>query len=270
MQVTTTQIGTVNAVRAQVQRYVNHVGSKAKTGVESLDTSMRAAYAKSLCLFLLPPLVANLMINIDDVHKIVASLGKKMEGVAKQTNHKVYINLREGGQDGTPAQVMAAGAKLAEGLKDALKQGPKKGQYQQECSANELINKFKPKPMQTEEENEAEFEKSVEYTKLYKEKREKYKLTNDEVVFACNLTQGKLSGKYYSVSYCKDHQCEVNRQHIDECHLFTTGNGNTRPKDWMFTIQDKEKDLFSFSEPLIALAVSSIQQLQSRIKLAQD
>ena len=142
MHITATNAATITAVKLQVQRYVNHVMAKAQTGIEELDHSVRAAYSKSLCLFLLPPLVANRMLNLDDVNKIVASLGKKMEGINKQTQHKVYLSLREGGANGTPAQVMAAGAKLGNSLRAHMLQDPKKGQYQAECNAEELVTKY--------------------------------------------------------------------------------------------------------------------------------
>jgi hypothetical protein len=214
--------------------------SKAKTGVEEIDSSIRAAYSKSLCLFL-PPLVANKMLNLDDVNKIVASLGKKMEGINKQTQHKVYISLREGGANGTPAQVMAAGAKLAATLKQLMKQDPKKGQYQAECNADELVTKYSKAgaPQDPNYLEEVRWLEQQNDLKIEQDLRERYKITRDDLNFACNLTTGRLSSRYHSVSYCTAHKCEITKDHIETCHLFSTNNGNTHPKDWMFAIRDE-------------------------------
>lgn len=46
--------------------------------------------------------------GLNEVNRIVASIGKNMEGFAKSTDHQVYLNLEEGGPKGTPTQVMAA------------------------------------------------------------------------------------------------------------------------------------------------------------------
>jgi hypothetical protein len=78
------------------------VRAKCCTGDKGLDKSIRAAYAKSLILCFVTPLVAVGVMGLNEVNKLVASIGKSMEGFAKSTDHQVYLNLEEGGPKGTP------------------------------------------------------------------------------------------------------------------------------------------------------------------------
>jgi hypothetical protein len=55
----TTKSEIVKNVKAQTLKYINHVNSRACTGNKSIDNAIRSAYAKSLFLFMIPPVLAN-------------------------------------------------------------------------------------------------------------------------------------------------------------------------------------------------------------------
>ena len=112
MHILATSVETVKAVQEQSRKYINCVGHKAHTGCKSLDISVLAAYAKSLCCFFLPPLIANFMISLEEIRTLWASLGKRFEGVGKHINKNNYLNLTAGGPKGTPALVMRQGLEL--------------------------------------------------------------------------------------------------------------------------------------------------------------
>ena len=94
------------------------MGHKAHTGNHGIDTSVLSAYAKSLCMFLLPPLVANDLMTYADLCKLWASLGKKVDGIAKHISARTYLNLTAGGPKGAPMLIY----NLGRGLRNRINQ----------------------------------------------------------------------------------------------------------------------------------------------------
>lgn len=54
---------------------------KTQTGDEGCDNSIVSAYARSLYLFMLPPLVANQILGLEEITQIWTNLGKRMGNV---------------------------------------------------------------------------------------------------------------------------------------------------------------------------------------------
>ena len=89
LHISTVNAETVKLVTAQVRKYVDYVSHRSHTGNIGLENSIQAAYAKSLCLFMLPPLVAADLMNLDEINRLCASIAKKIDGVASHVDHKV-------------------------------------------------------------------------------------------------------------------------------------------------------------------------------------
>lgn len=77
LELATTKAEILKNVKAQVVRYSNHMNGKACTEVPGIDNAIRSAYAKSLFLFMMPPLIANNLISEKDLQLFWAEISKK-------------------------------------------------------------------------------------------------------------------------------------------------------------------------------------------------
>jgi hypothetical protein len=62
----TTKLEIEKNARTQVQKYVAIVHGKVNTGDEGCNNAVVSAYARSLFLFMMPPLVANNILGCDE------------------------------------------------------------------------------------------------------------------------------------------------------------------------------------------------------------
>ena len=71
----------------------------------------------------------------------------------------------------------------------------------------------------------------------YLENKKLFQLTHNETLFALNVSQGKLSTKWSTTSYCMRHCAVIDSKHINECELFV--NNNSRPCGWNPTVKEE-------------------------------
>lgn len=199
MIITPTTAGTVIEVKQQIRKYVDYFKAKTHPGVEGLDKSIRSAYAKSMILYFLPPLVAIGALTLADVSQLVASLGKSVDGVQKAVPNRAYNSLEEGVANGTIAQVMSAANKLKAFIR---KDNPVKPNIRVEREADEvakIINNTCPtKKADMSPAEKAHYDLIEEKNKIYLEKKAKYTLSDQQKHFVWNMLTGKPTDRHFA------------------------------------------------------------------------
>lgn len=258
---------TVKAVCHQVTKYSSYVKAKCSTGTFGLDKSIRSAYCKSLILCFLPVLVAIGAMGLNEINKVVAAIGKSMEGHAQNTDHKVYLNLEEGGPKGTPFQVMAAAKKLKAVIASHLVVPSAHSVAKAEDVTERLLEKWTPiKNPVTPEERKAAKEKE-DYVKAYNAKRQTNILSTEEKIFAGLLATGRIAFSYHSVPVCNEHKCLIDHHHLEVCHLFSA-NG-VQPHEWLWVLKDQERDLYDHEQALVEQVVQGVKVLYAKVATLQ-
>jgi len=68
---------------------------KACTEVPDIDNAIRSVFAKSLFLFMMPPLIANNLISEKDLQLFCAEISKKFFNIPKDTSGRVHFNMND-------------------------------------------------------------------------------------------------------------------------------------------------------------------------------
>jgi hypothetical protein len=258
---------TVKAVCHQVTKYSSYVKAKCATGTFGLDKSIRSAYCKSLILCFLPVLVAIGAMGLNEVNKVVAAIGKSMEGHAQNTDHKVYLNLEEGGPKGTPFQVMAAAKKLKAIIASHLIVPSAHSVAKAEEVTERLLEKWAPikNPVTPEERKAAKDQE--ERVKAYNAKRQSNILSHEEKIFAGLLATGRIAFSYHAVAVCNEHKCLIDHHHLEVCHLLSA-NG-CQPYEWLWVLKDQEKDLYDHEKEVVEQVVQGVKTLYAKVTTLQ-
>ncbi len=202
--------------------YVANVGSKTCTGDKSCDNTIVSAYARSLFLFMVPPLVANDILGEAEARKIWVDLGKKMGGVPQTVNSQLWTNLTFEGDKCAVIQCMDLARRLKSSLNPARAHKKRMRVQRQQSEMERRLNKFKPPQVEvlnTHEENLRIIKLQKELAD-FKEKRAKFPLSNDDVLFISAINRGKLTVSYNSMAHCRHCNELVDKNHMQKCPLF--------------------------------------------------
>lgn len=102
----TTVTATAKAAIEQIHKYVSIIRNKARTGVEGLDNAVISAYARSLYLFMIPPLIANNLCTERELIDNWVRLEKKTLGAAHSVSNVQFFSLTDAGAKSAVTQAL--------------------------------------------------------------------------------------------------------------------------------------------------------------------